>query len=288
MVDSQGGDAAVIGGGTMGVGIAYVLAAAGHRTHVVEPDAGRVRAMRRELAAAAANGAARGRLAPDVAEGLADAVVCVGSVDDLPEALGVVVESVPEDLALKRAVLAAAEARRPALLATNTSSLSVDALAADLARPEDFCGLHFFNPVWSLALVEVVRGGKTSDATLERALGVVDAIGKQPAVVADAPGFATSRFDVVAALEAIRMLSEGVGTAEHIDRAVQLAYRHPVGPLRLSDIVGLDVRLHIARTLSASLGPRFAPPQLLVDKVAAGELGRKTGRGFFDWSEEDR
>lgn len=286
MAETQRRGVAVVGGGTMGVGIAYVFAAAGCAVHVVEPDPARVEALRRELDAAAAAGAERGRLDPDLAAGLAASIRCVADVEELPAGLALIVESVPEDLALKQSVLAAADARAPALLASNTSSLSIDALAADLARPASFCGMHFFNPVWSLPLVEVVRGARTSDAALDAALDAVTTIGKEAAVVADAPGFATSRFDLAAALEAIRMLEEEVGAAEDIDRAVQLAYRHPVGPLRLSDIVGLDVRLHIARILAAELGPRFAPPQLLIDKVAAGELGRKTGRGFFDWSDD--
>jgi 3-hydroxybutyryl-CoA dehydrogenase len=283
VVSSESGTA-VVGGGTMGVGIAYVFAATGRPVYVVEPDPRRVGALRRELADAAAKGAERGRLDPGPAATLADDVRCVGDAAELPEGLALVVESVPEDLELKRRVLVAAEARAPALLATNTSSLSVDDLAAGLARPEAFCGMHFFNPVWSLPLVEVIRGARTSDAALGAALAAVRALGKEAAVVRDAPGFATSRLDVVSALEAIRMLEEGVGEADDIDRAIRLAYRHPVGPLRLSDIVGLDVRLHIARVLAGSLGPRFEPPRLLVEKVAAGELGRKTGRGFFDWT----
>jgi 3-hydroxybutyryl-CoA dehydrogenase len=279
MVDSVG----VVGAGTMGVGIAYVFAITGARTVVVEPDAGRMAAVRREVAAAAEAGVRRGKLDADVAAGLADRLEHVVAADQLPAGLDLVVETVPEDLDLKRRVLAACQARRPAVLASNTSALSIDTLAADLARPEDFLGLHFFNPVWSIPVVEVVRGARTSAATLQTALDAVAAIGKESAVVADAPGFATSRLDVVAALEAIRMVEQGVGEPADIDRAIQLAYRHPIGPLRLTDVVGLDVRLHIARNLEVALGPQFTPPQLLVDKVAAGELGVKTGRGFYDW-----
>ena len=273
----------VVGAGTMGVGIAYVVAVTGARTVVVEPDRGRMVAVRAEVATAAAAGVRRGKLAEDVAAALPDRLEHVLSADELPERLDLVVETVPEDLGLKREVLAACEARRPAVLASNTSALSIDALAAGLDRPEAFLGLHFFNPVWSIPVVEVVRGAATAPATLQAALDLVAAIGKESAVVADAPGFATSRLDVVAALEAIRMVEQGVGAPADIDRAVQLAYRHPVGPLRLTDIVGLDVRLHIARNLEMALGPQFAPPQLLVDKVAAGELGAKAGRGFYDW-----
>lgn len=276
--------AAVIGAGTMGVGIAYVLAVSGARTTVVEPDLARWAAVQEEIAEAARGGVRRGKLSAEVAAALPGRLHHVSDTDALPEGLDVVVETVPEHLELKQRILAAAEARHPTLLATNTSALSVDTLAAGLARPEGFLGLHFFNPVWSIPVVEVVRGAATSEATLATALELVGSLGKESAVVRDAPGFATSRLDVVAALEAIRMVEQGVGEPADIDRAIQLAYRHPVGPLRLSDIVGLDVRLHIARTLERELGPQFTPPQLLVDKVAAGELGRKSGRGFYDWA----
>ena len=274
---------AVIGAGTMGVGIAYVFAVAGWETIVVEPDPARMEALRSQVAAAAEGGVARGRVSPERAAQLADLITHRGSVNDLPPGLDLVIESVPEILALKRQVLAEAEAARPAVLASNTSSLSIDALAADLAHPERFVGMHFFNPVWSLPLVEVVRGASTASDTLDLVLAAAAAIGKQTAVVSDMPGFATSRLDVATSLEAIRMVQEGVGEPAEIDRAVQLAYRHPVGPLRLADIVGLDVRLDIARSLAGSLGPRFEPPQLLIDKVAAGQLGQKTGQGFYRW-----
>ena len=194
-----------------------------------------------------------------------------------------VVETVPERLELKREVLAAIEDTGPAVLASNTSAISIDLLAEGLDRPEQFCGMHFFNPVWSLPLVELVRGAHTADATIEAARRATSSIGKESIVVRDIPGFATSRLDMSVALEAMRMLEDGVASATDIDRAAVLAYRHPVGPLRLSDIVGLDVRLDIARTLAASHGPRFEPPQVLIDKVAAGELGQKSGRGFHDW-----
>lgn len=274
----------VVGGGTMGVGIAYVFAVAGATTTVVEPDPARMAALRRQVAEAAAGGVARGKLSEETAVALTDRIVHVSSAEELPEGLDLVVETVPESVDLKRAVLRAAESRAPAVLATNTSALSIDELAGALRAPERFLGLHFFNPVWSIPVVEVVRGGATSRATLDAALAAVSAIGKQTAVVRDMPGFATSRLDVVAALEAIRMVETGVAEPAEIDRAVQLAYRHPVGPLRLTDIVGLDVRLHIARNLEQALGPQFAPPQLLIDKVAAGELGQKSGRGFYDWT----
>lgn len=277
----------MVGAGTMGVGIAHALAVSGAETVVVEPSGDRVGALRRTLADVLSEGVRRGRL-DERAAAEAEARVSVAShVGELPLGLDLVVESVPEVLELKQEVLAEAETREPALLATNTSSLSVDTLAAGLKNPERFCGMHFFNPVWSLRLVELVKGRDTSERTLQAALGWVERIGKVAAVVRDAPGFATSRLDLCLALEAIRMVEEGVADAAHIDRAMKIAYRHPVGPLELSDIVGLDVRLDIARSLEASLGPRYAPPRLLADKVAAGELGQKSGRGFYDWPDRD-
>ena len=278
---------AVLGGGTMGIGIAYAFATTGWRTTVVETDASRADGLVAAIRDRADTGVARGRLDADRAAALPDLLAVVGSVDALPTGLDLVVESVPERLDLKTDLLAAAEKRGPTLLATNTSALSIDELAAVLTRPDRFCGMHFFNPVWSLRLVEVVKGRQTSEETVQAALGWVERIGKVPAVVRDAPGFATSRLDLCLALEAIRMVEEGVADAAHIDRAMKIAYRHPVGPLELSDIVGLDVRLDIARSLEASLGSRYAPPRLLADKVAAGELGQKSGRGFYDWPEHD-
>ena len=275
---------AVIGGGTMGIGIAYVSAVAGLETWTVEVSPARRAELAQEFARALDNGRSRGKLTTEQAGAAADRMTVVESVDALPNGLDVIVESVPERVELKAEVLAAALDRKPAVLATNTSSLSVDVLAGGLADPSRVLGLHFFNPVWSLPLVEVVRGAATDPDVLAAALRYVTALGKQSAVVADTPGFATSRLDLVASLEAMRMVEQGVGSAEDIDRAVNLAYRHPVGPLRLSDIVGLDVRLDIARQLERSLGERFAPPQILIDLVADGHLGRKSGHGFYDWT----
>lgn len=273
----------VIGGGTMGAGIAYVLAAAGREVLVVEPSDGQALALRRVLSEQARIGLERGKLSEAQADALPARVRRLSSVEQLPRGLELVVESVPERFELKRQVLAAAERRRPELLATNTSSLAIGALGAALERPQDLLGMHFFNPVWSLALVELVRSEQTSEAAVVHARDLVVEIGKEPIVVRDVPGFATSRLDLISALEAMRMLQDGVATAEEIDRAVVLAYRHPVGPLRLSDIVGLDVRLDIAESLAAAHGDRFTPPAILREKVAAGEMGVKSGRGFYSW-----
>ncbi|MBB4155725.1 3-hydroxybutyryl-CoA dehydrogenase [Sphingomonas jinjuensis] len=279
----EGQRVAVIGGGTMGVGIAYVAALAGYGVHVAEPDEARAAAMLRTIEETLDGAVARGKLAAEAKFTALARVSRVALIEEMPEGLDVVVESVPERLELKRDVLARAAARSPTLLATNTSALSINMLAESVADRGAFIGLHFFNPVWSLKLLEIVVGSATSAETLAAARAFGAAIGKETITVRDVPGFATSRLDFSAALEAMRMLEDGVASAEDIDRAAVLAYRHPVGPLRLSDIVGLDVRLEVARTLEAAHGPRFAPPAILATMVAEGRLGAKSGRGFFDW-----
>lgn len=274
---------AVIGGGTMGVGIAYVCAQAGAAVTVVEPDDARAATMRGIIRDTAGGAVKRGKFTAAEADALDRRVGRVASVAALPDGMDLIVESVFEDLALKRSVLAEAAAKRPALLATNTSALSIDGLAEAVPDKANFLGMHFFNPVWSLKLVEIIRGAATSDAAVDAARDLAAWMGKESLVVHDIPGFATSRLDLIASLEAMRMLEGGVTSAEEIDRAATLAYRHPVGPLRLSDIVGLDVRLDVARALETAHGARFAPPQILVDMVAQGKLGVKSGEGFFKW-----
>jgi 3-hydroxybutyryl-CoA dehydrogenase len=278
------GPVAVVGAGTMGQGIAYVFAMAGFPVFVVEPDPARGAAALASIRASAANGVARGKLTAAEAEARLAGLSVLPSADALPRGLALVIETVPERAALKAAVLTAIAARSPAIIASNTSSLSIDALAAHVPDRSRFFGMHFFNPVQSLKLVELIRSADTSDDTLARARGYAQAIGKTTVTVRDAPGFATSRLDLVQALEAIRMVEAGVASPEDIDRAVTTAYRHPVGPLRLSDMVGLDVRLDIARQLETTLGPHFAPPRLLQDMVARGDLGAKSGRGFYEWA----
>ena len=279
---------AVIGGGTMGVGIAYVAALAGMAVAVVEPDAGRAEVMRRTIDEAVTSAIGRGKLDQASGDALAGRITRVAVVEDLAEGLALIVESIPERLDLKLDVLARCAARRPLLLASNTSALSIDRLSQAVPDPTSFLGMHFFNPVWSIKLVELVRGTATSEVALTDARAFVEALGKESLTVRDVPGFATSRLDLIASLEAMRMLESGVASAEDIDRAAVLAYRHPVGPLRLSDIVGLDVRLDIARTLQDAHGERFAPPQILIDMVAAGRLGAKSGLGFFAWPDPSR
>ena len=200
-----------------------------------------------------------------------------------------VIEAVPEVLSVKAELFrqVAGLVADDAILATNTSSLSVSEIAEGVPAPGRFLGLHFFNPVHIMALVEVVKGRRTDPAVLERAVGFVRGLGKEPVVVADSPGFASSRLGIVLGLEAIRMVEAGVASPEDIDKAMVLGYRHPMGPLRLTDLVGLDVRLGIAAYLHETLGSEaFRPPALLERMVADGRLGKKTGRGFYDWRED--
>jgi 3-hydroxybutyryl-CoA dehydrogenase len=274
----------VIGGGRMGAGIAQVLLAAGAHVAIVEAGGEAAEAARRRVSDGLEEAARRGKLDEQVAAVL-DRLVLLDSGAELDPDTGLVVEAVPERADLKVEVLATAErAVGPgAVLATNTSSLSVTELAAALERPARFLGLHFFNPVPASKLVEVVVARETDPELVGTASGWVRALGRTAVVVKDSPGFASSRLGVLLGLEAIRMLEEGVADAEAIDTAMELGYRHPMGPLRSTDLVGLDVRLAIAEYLYRTLGERFAPPQLLRDKVAAGELGRKTGRGFHTY-----
>ncbi|MPY78443.1 MAG: 3-hydroxybutyryl-CoA dehydrogenase [Actinophytocola sp.] len=273
----------VIGGGTMGLGVAYVFAAAGSEVALVEPDATQAARAAETIARQAKRAEEKGKLDAADAAAVPERVRLLGAVNELPSGLDLIVEAVPERIDLKRVVLAEAQRRDPAMLASNTSGLSIDSLAEGLDRPADFLGMHFFNPVWSMPLLEIVRGSATSERSVDAARAAGELIGKQTIVVRDVPGFATSRLGIAIGLEAIRMLEEGVASAADIDRAMELGYRHPMGPLRLTDLVGLDVRLDIARHLAESHGPRFEPPQLLIDTVAAGETGKKSGKGFYTW-----
>ncbi|WP_193610014.1 3-hydroxyacyl-CoA dehydrogenase family protein [Nocardioides lijunqiniae] len=272
----------VHGGGRMGAGIAHAFLVAGAEVTVVETDESTAAAARERVATSLGRAQERGGLSEPV-----DVVAARLRVATDPSAFagcGLVVEAVPEDVPLKTRVLQAIEAAAPdAVVATNTSSLSIDGLSEGLSRPERFLGLHFFNPVPASDLVEIVVGSRTAADLVTEAQGWVEGLGKTAVTVTDSPGFASSRLGVAIALEAMRMLEDGVASAADIDTAMTLGYRHPVGPLRTTDLVGLDVRLAIAEHLTRELGPRFEPPQVLRDLVAAGHLGRKTGQGFYAW-----
>jgi 3-hydroxybutyryl-CoA dehydrogenase len=274
----------VVGAGTMGLGIAQNLLEIGVVVHICDAIATSAEAARSRIETgllrrykADADPAAR------AASDLARLDVHIGLAADVSPSI--VIEAVPEIPALKGSVLADIERTYPsALIASNTSSLSIDGLAASLARPESFAGMHFFNPVPISTLVEVVVGTKSTDETAAVVRDLAKRMGKESILVHDAPGFATSRLGLAVGLEAIRMVQDGVASAEDIDTGMVLGYRHAMGPLRLTDLVGLDVRLAIAENLAIHLGPRFEPPQLLRDMVAAGKLGKKSGQGFYSWS----
>lgn len=284
MTDKIPSKLGVIGGGRMGAGIAQVFAAAGAEVVVAESDQGAANAAGERILAGLRKAVELGKL--DDADQAYARVTLVTAPTDLPADAEVVIEAVPEIPGLKTEVLGAVEKvlNPDTVLASNTSSLSITELSSVLSRPERFLGMHFFNPVPASKLVEVVLTSATAESVRDRVVGWVRAIGKTDVVVNDSPGFATSRLGVLLGLEAIRMLEEGVTDAVGIDTAMELGYRHPMGPLRSTDLVGLDVRLAVAEYLTSTLGERFTPPQLLREKVARGELGRKTGRGFYDWS----
>ncbi|MDN3058993.1 3-hydroxyacyl-CoA dehydrogenase family protein [Streptomyces sp. SRF1] len=272
----------VYGGGRMGAGIAHAFLLGGARVTVIETGEAAIAAARTRVERSIAQARARGLL--DGGETpIPDRLAVTTDATALADA-ELVVEAVPENPDLKTDVLRTIEREAgAAVIATNTSSLSIDRLAGRLRDRDRLLGLHFFNPVPASSLVEIVRGSATPDHLVRRARAWVTHLGKTAIVVADSPGFASSRLGVAIALEAMRMVESGVASAEDIDLAMTLGYKHPVGPLRTTDIVGLDVRLAIAEHLAEEVGERFCPPDILRDKVERGELGRKTGRGFFDW-----
>ncbi len=284
---SQIRTAAVLGAGTMGHGIAQVLAQSGVEVRLYDIAAG---AVEKGLSAIRANlekGVAKGKL--DAGERDA-AVARISGTTKLDEAaLGVqcVVEAVPEKLELKQKLFAELGAKLGAdvLLATNTSSLPISRIASVTPHAERVVGMHFFNPVHIMALVEVVVTERSSESAIATAVGLGRRMGKEPIVVKDSPGFASSRLGVLLGLEAIRMLESGVASAEDIDKALTLGYGHPMGPLRLTDLVGLDVRLAIADYLAKEFGERFVAPALMREMVGRGELGKKSGKGFYEWKD---
>jgi 3-hydroxybutyryl-CoA dehydrogenase len=278
----------IIGAGTMGHGIAYAALAAGYAVALTDADAATLARGAERIGALFDKGVERGKVTAEAREAGLARLRAAASVADAVRDAEIVVEAVPERLDLKRALFAETERHAPAgaLLGSNTSSLSITAIAEGLAAPERVVGLHFFNPVPAMRLLEIVRGARTSDETVARARALAERLGKTPIVVRDTPGFATSRLGVVLGLEAARMVEQGVATPEDIDRAMELGYNHPMGPLRLGDLVGLDVRLAIADHLHAVYGDdTYRAPDLLRRMVADGRLGRKTGRGFYDWNE---
>ncbi|HEU4561175.1 MAG TPA: 3-hydroxyacyl-CoA dehydrogenase family protein [Longimicrobium sp.] len=286
MPQQQTGTVAVIGAGTMGHGIAQVSAMAGYRVSLYDPQPGAVEKGLARIGENLDKGVERGKVNAEDAAATRARLLATDAVKDAVAGAWLVIEAAPEQMEIKERIFADVYGFAPegAVLATNTSSLSVTRIAAATGAPERVIGLHFFNPVHIMKLLEVVRGKETSQATLDTALEYARAIGKEPIVVTDTPGFASSRLGVTLGLEAIRMVEQGVASPADIDKAMELGYNHPMGPLRLTDLVGLDVRLGIAEYLHRELGgDQYEAPELLRRMVAEGKLGKKSGQGFYTW-----
>ena len=276
----------VLGAGTMGRGIAQVAAATGSAVHLLDVDADAAAAAKQAIAASLERAVAKGKVEAEARDATLAAIQTGSDVDAAAAVSDVIVEAAPENMELKRSIFGRLAETAPdhALLGTNTSSLPISQIAAGNPAAARLVGLHFFNPVPVMKLVEIVHGEQTADETVTASREFALRLGKDPIVVRDAPGFATSRLGVVIGLEAMRMVEQEVASVEDIDKAMELGYRHPMGPLRLTDLVGLDVRLAIAEQMHEAQGTDvFAPPQILRDMVAAGKLGKKSGQGFYSY-----
>ena len=279
--------AAVLGAGTMGHGIAQVLAMTGIETRLFDIDPAAVDRGIEAIGNNLQKGVERGKLTADQCDDALANLSGGNVMSSVIDGVQLVVEAVPEKLELKQQIFEELGTRlRPSvLLATNTSALPIVKIAEVTQAPERVVGMHFFNPVHIMKLVEVVETPLSSKEAVTCAMDLARRMGKEPIHVKDSPGFASSRLGLVIGLEAIRMVEAGVASAEDIDKAMTLGYGFPMGPLRLTDLVGLDVRLSIAEFLAKEIGPGFEPPAILREMVARGELGKKSGKGFYDWSE---
>ena len=276
----------VVGAGTMGHGIGQIAAQAGYDTLLCEINTELLASALDTIRANLAKSVKLGKMVDEEREAVLSRISTTIDLGEISTTAQLVIEAVPESLELKRDIFKAieSECQQGVTLATNTSSLSVGSIAAGLKDEGRLIGMHFFNPVHVMDLVEVIRHGSAREETVDLAVSVATRMGKTPIVVNDTPGFATSRLGVLLGLEAMRILEQGVATAESIDTAMELGYRHPMGPLKLTDLVGLDVRLAIARYLHEELrSEAFRPPEILERMVADGLLGKKSGRGFYEW-----
>jgi 3-hydroxybutyryl-CoA dehydrogenase len=281
---------AVLGAGTMGRGIAHVAALGGFETRCYDPFPEVCEAGAAAVARNLDKGVELGKVERADADAALDRLDWHGDLAEAVDGADLVIEAVPEDVALKIDTYAEVAQHAPAhaVFASNTSALSITEMAAATDRPQRFAGMHFFNPVHVMKLIELVRGLQTDDATMDSLVAVGERMGKQVVRVNEAPGFVTTRINALIGNEAFRMLEQGVASAEDIDRALKLGLNHPMGPFELVDLVGLDVRLSILQYLHASLGEQFRPNRLLVQHVAAGRLGRKTGRGVYRYDDKGR
>jgi 3-hydroxybutyryl-CoA dehydrogenase len=280
---------AVIGAGTMGHGIAQVAAASGFRVLLNDVDCEGLARGVRAIEGNLAKGIKLGKLTEHDRDRTLQHIHGTTNLDECATR-DLIIEAAPEKLDLKQNILRQLEnvSDHPFIFASNTSSLSITEIATASRRPEAVVGMHFFNPVHIMRLVEIVVGKQTSEETVQTVTNVGSKMRKEPIVVKDVPGFASSRLGVALGLEAMRMVEQGVASARDIDTAMELGYNHPMGPLKLTDLVGLDVRLNIAEYLHRELGSEtFRPPEVLRRLVSEGKLGKKTGQGFYDWTTED-
>jgi 3-hydroxybutyryl-CoA dehydrogenase len=280
----------VLGAGTMGHGIAQVAAAAGYEVVLRDIDEDAVTRGRQAIERNLAKGVQLGKVTEHDRDQTLARIRTTTQLQDIAKA-DLIVEAAPEKLELKQSLLRESESltNPSCVFASNTSSLSITEIANVSSRPDRVVGMHFFNPVHLMRLVEIVVGAKTNESTTETVRAVAQTMKKEPIVVRDVPGFASSRLGVTLGLEAMRMVEQGVASARDIDTAMELGYNHPMGPLRLTDLVGLDVRLSIAEYLHQKLGSEtFRPPEILRRMVKEGKLGKKSGEGFYRWNDQEK
>lgn len=280
----------VLGAGTMGHGIAQVVAACGCHVVMRDIDAGAVAHGLKSIERNLEKGIQRGKVTEEDRDATLQRLRITTNLEDIRDS-DLVIEAAPEILDLKQGLLRETEALvgSDCIFATNTSSLSISEIASASVRPENVVGMHFFNPVHIMRLVEIVIGNQTAGATTAAVRDLAQRMKKEPILVRDVPGFASSRLGVTLGLEAMRMVEQGVASARDIDTAMELGYNHPVGPLKLTDLVGLDVRLNIAEYLHVKLrSESFRPPEILRRMVSEGKLGKKSGEGFYKWNEPEQ
>ena len=279
---------AVVGAGTMGRGIAQVAALGGYQTVIQDVDAGTLKEARQAIAASLAKGVELGKVTPAAAQAARERLIPLAGVAEAASRADLVIEAVPEDIQIKLELFRVLDRVAPphTVLATNTSALSITEIAAATGRPERVIGMHFFNPVHLMRLVEIVRALQTDDSTQEIALAAARRMGKEPVIVNESPGFVTTRVNALIGNEAFYLLHEGVASARDIDKAIKLGLNHPMGPFELVDLVGLDTRLAILNFLHRTLGEKYRPCPLLEKYVKAGRLGKKVGRGVYEYGEE--
>jgi 3-hydroxybutyryl-CoA dehydrogenase len=278
----------VIGAGLMGTGIAHAFLAAGCQVQVADPQAAARDKARRAIERILDDGVARGKMAADAADAAKGRLLLLSTPSEFEGECSLAVETAVEDLAVKQDIIRTVEARvgDSVVIATNTSALSITEIAAAARCPRRVIGMHFFNPVQKMKLVEIVRGLETDDESLAAVQEWSAAIGKTSIVVNEAPGFTTSRISALLGNEAMTMLHEGVASAEDIDTSLRMAFNHPMGPLELGDLTGWDTRLKVLQYLHQTLGEKFRPCPLIIKMVKAGRTGRKAGRGVYEYDAE--